>query len=510
MRALIITGATFPAGSAEVLRVENAMASMGIETQLQYADATNPTVAMINRRTDCDFIILPFITSANYSTLARFYGGTMTKPVVWGGNVTNTPEVKGVESSAQYGTTIKYLAKFSDDGTGYVHQHNWYALNQALVAPAASYPLLEAISDLGSGKRLVCAWKYTADGVNFVYYHREPNSRYILWHLLIQEAIKDGKLSAPPKRAPVFLMQDHINADGSNNVGGTTENPSLISTFGDFFRSCGAIVYTNWDRRYAPGGQISDKSSGVLVDTIKQYLDVFKISACHDHTTNFNYMTEGDTPDDPLTKSRGKPTMDTSYQATKTSMESFGIPVSTDLAHFANNMVPKDWYELGSADESYLADPNNASIKAGYGFKFARSGGANLSYPHMNVGTSTIPQRHFMRDRTTYRGITIITTSEMDAASLTPNQTEQTVTDKRYDCTIYLSYALNVGLFGYWHPIAMEDVAWRTANVAGNPTTASDGVSTSTQLFDALNRMWNTARHCPNTIKFGADVNDYL
>lgn len=510
MRALIIVDTVVPAGNASVAQVENAMASMGIKTQLMFAGAVNPTVAMINRMDDIDLVVLPFIQSGNFFNLQRFFNGTVTKPVLWGGNLSNTPELKGVESGAQYGGAQKYLAKFSDDNTGYVHNQYWLALNTALVAPAASYPILEATSDLGSGKRLVCAWKYTPDGVNFVYHHREANSRYICWHLLVQEAIKDGKLARPARRAPVFLMQDHINADGSNNVGGTCENPGLIATYGEFFRKIGGICYTNWDRRYAAGGSIADKTTGALANMIKAYLDVYNITACHDHTTNFNYMTEGNSPDDPFTKSRGKPTLDSSYQLNAASMAAYGIPVATDLAHFANNFVPQNWYELGSPDVSVLADPNNASIKAGYGFKFARSGGVNSSWPHMNTNTASIPSRHFLRERVRVRGITLITTSEMDGSSLTPNQTEQTVTDKRYDCTLYMTHALNFGLFGYWHPLAMEDVAWRTANVAGNPTTASDGVSTSTQLMDSLERMWNMARHCPDTIKLGANCLDYV
>lgn len=518
-RVLIITDAQVLAGSYQVAYAENAFAAMGVETRLQYADATNPTVARINAiphsgddpANGIDAIVLPDVYSANYSALARLFGGTVTKPVLWGGRLSGTAELKGSDPTGDYGGSVKHLAMFTDNNAdGYVHQNQWAAMNQTLVLPAKVTPFIEALSDLGTGKRLMCAWKYTPDGVNYVYHHKVSHARYVIWNFLVQQAINDGWFSAPLKKAPMFLMIDHINADGANNVGGTTENPGLLDTWATFLRKIGGVCYTNWDRRYAPGGSIGDKTTGLLANTIKKHLDVFKIIACHDHTAGSSYLTESNSPDDPFTKSLGKPGMDAAYQATKTSMESFGIPVSTDLAHFGNNLVPMDWYELGSADVSHRSSPDNLTIKAGYGFKFARVGGVNASFPHFNANTSSIPCRHFMKERVIVRGITVFPTSEMDNLSLCANQLDQTIANSRHDLTIYLSYAMNFGLMGYVHPLGFEDVAWRTANVAGAPTTASNGSSTSTQLFDALERMWSMAKRCPDTMKLGANCLNYL
>ena len=507
MRALIIVDSTNTAGTPETLVAINACHSVGIKTQLQFSNATMPTVTSLDSRTDFDLIVIPWLESGNFAALARLYDGSLTKPVIVIGNVAANANLKGTDGSSNLGDAVKNLAKFSDNNDTFVHNQKWYGLDETLVAPEIVTPIIESV-DSYSGIRGLSAWKYTPDGTTYVYHSKTAASRQGLFHLLLQEAVNDGLIAAPPKRAPVFLMHDHLNARGENSVGGFVENPALVTQYGDWLRTNNAICYANFEERYS-AGSLGDVTTGTLLANMLEYADVFKMCACHDHDTA--YMTESNSPDDPRENSAGKPAMDVSYQATKADMESKGFTVSTDLAHFANNLMPADWLELGSPDVSYRSSPDNATEQAGYGFKFARCGTVNQSYPSVhNIFTgTTVPCHHFMEARCRQRGITIIPVLDGDNAATAANTTTQIVTDAIHDSTLFMHFAINTGLFFYWHPVAFEDVAWRTANVAGAPTTASDGASTSTHVFDALERMANLARRCPDTINLGADVNDY-
>ena len=503
MKALVLWDSWYgEAGNYRIAHAVNALHGMQIETQLRLMDSVSPTVADMNAYIvagDFDIVVISAISSSNRPTVARFIDGSLNCPVFCLGVFTNNADIKGV--SASTGAAFAEAQFTANAGQLFTNSYS-FTLDAGVSAPAETTSLV----DLVSAARTI-AWKYTPDASigNYVYYTALQDRNGLL-NLLVQEAINDGKISASDvSRAPLLLGIDHINAGGLFATGGGTElggfqfQPDKIAVLGALLRANKGVCYTDVEQKWVNDNGTAPNSgttTGELLANLQEYDNEFKKCATHDH---LNFYTTTTTP---WIASRTKTFMDNTYQATKTAIEGIGLTVDTTMATFAGNLVGVNWWELGSPDVSHTSSKDDLTVQAGYGFKFARTAPESQnSWPKGFIpsSTSAVPMMHWLRSKAQFRGITIL--SGRDAGET--NNDNDSLVKNAFESTSQGFEALCNGTVMYYHHDDFEDVTVQ-------PSGTSTGGLNNTYGLQTWQIMADYASLCPDTVDFGADLNNYL
>lgn len=504
------SGAYSP-GDAYVRAAAMACASMGIDVVYRKVSATVPTVGTVNASwTDIDLIIVPRYTSITRPVFQRFnswiggVGVTICPVFVLSCNYFHA-SMLGASAAYDAGAVFA-ISQHIGSGATVPTNTRRMTENAAIVAPAEVRPI---VAGTGADAAAMTSWRYTPDGVSYAYFSTSEH-RFNHLHILVQDAVNLGIMDKPPHPAPLLLNIDHINDDGdpahAGGIGGWQENPQRIADVGSVLRRYGGICYTSIDARWIDGTK--GTTDGVLLANLKEYSDVFKICACHDHG-NY-YTTEANSADDPIANQQTKSNISTWYNYYVTQTESIGLEVSTDFLHFAGNRAGTNTWELASPDTSIMSDPNETTAQAGWGAKMCRLGLTAESWPARSARNDTDKcERHWLYGPHRFRGITFV--HSMDAGSDYNNDgTAAKVVRAKWNSYMPWLQGITTGLAAYYHAEDFEDVAWRTANLPGAPTTSSGGVAVEMYGLDVWTWLGQLGNACPDTIDFGADVTRYL
>ncbi|MES0327077.1 MAG: hypothetical protein ABUK13_02690, partial [Gammaproteobacteria bacterium] len=221
--------------------------------------------------------------------------------------------------------------------------------------------------------------------------------------------------------------------------------------------------------------------------------------ATHDHLNEYLTTT---TPWDAGNTGRSKTNLDSYYQATVTAMESIGLTPDTTLATFATNKVGVNWFELGSPETSHKSSVDDLTVQAGYGFIAMRCSALNTdSYPKSfipNAAAAKVPN-HFLKSRTKHRGIAVLVGRDGGITNSNGNSYDKNA----FNSTGQGFEALNNGTMIYYHHDDFEDVTVQPSGTSTGGLNDTFGLLTWQVMADY-------AAMCPNTVDFGADVNNYI
>lgn len=518
MKALILCDATqnTSPGQRNVLVAANCCHSVGIEPIYITATSTWPAVTDFTNSVagemfyDIDLIIVPSVTSATASLYSRFMGGNINKPVfVLAKNYLGS-FLQGVITNTWADNAAGWY--YTQISSGPKKGHQIIINGRRNIIDTDGVAILNGgdVGDNASAADSVAAWKYVGSGSTVYYSATDIGTnaiRFNPFHLLLDEAISDGVLSAPPHPAPCFLVLDHINDAGegaaAGGMGGWQENPEPLKVLGDYLRSIGGVALASIERQWQDGTEdatliANGQPAGgnpTLLSYLTQYQDVFKVCPYHDH--NQAFATASSVPTDPVTAARSTSEIDTIISETVTAIQAYGMQPDYTFGHFAN--------DRGNDNVWQVANPDT-----GYGLRFARTGSVNESWPAQVRGSDDnfAPPMHWLYAPKHHRGITFIPGFDGGHGSVlgAPNAEQKNI--YQY-CWSALTRNLMHGTLAYFHAEDFEDVAWRTANLAGNPITTSGGVWAVTYGQAAVEMMGGYAQACPHTVKFGAHPADY-
>ena len=490
-------------GEFRVKAVTNALYSMGFDVDFYTSISVgqSPTVS------DLDALIVAggysCLVVTNYTGSSRGYydqymNGTMSVPVFVCGVVTNLG-LNGVTTTYYDNAAVFAQAEIvKTGGIIYTNTRRHQLSNET--APAQTVALVRGT---GAESPAVTAWKWTPDGINWVYYTNSVGIHNLL-HMLVQAAIDDGVLPKPAKPAPVIVNIDHINDGGdAPHDGGFQEQPGRLALIGDILRQTNGVCYANLEKAWINndnGNLGGGTTSGDLLKNLQEYSDVFRYIASHDHN---QFYTAGNGANDANDNQTAKTLIDASYQTTKSSIESLGLTVNEDFAHMAGNRFGTNFLELAQDAVDYTCDPNNAVPKQGYGFKVVRvsiSPTANESYPFIGgiPSTTSVPPTHWLKSPLYFRGMLFINNADGDTANGGVNSLSLD-----YTAFSFITRQLNCGLITYHHGTDFEDASVRTTGLSTDGNAMTRGLLT-----------WQTGRNyalaCPDTVKFGADILHYI
>ena len=520
MRALILCDATLNTGPAQLnVRVAaNACYSVGIKVEYLGVTTTSPSVASLNSAAfgDIDLVIIPSLTSAVLATYSRFYDGTVEKPVFVLSKNTINSTFKGVVTNSYADSGVHWYSTTVTATGSPIVVVSRRAILVAQTGPAESIALMDG-GDVGttSGGNAIAAWRYTPDGVNYVFYSAtdfgSDGMRFNPFHLFLQNAVDLGLILAPPKKAPCFIVLDHVNDAGeptaAGGQGGWQENYRPLATLGSYLRSKNAVALASIERVWEDGGQ--GTTTGDLLATLQEYQDVFKVCPYHDH--EFPHNTAAADSQSPIDSARSKTDMAGSngISGTVTSITNLGLTPDYTFGHFSLDRSNDNLWQLATPRTTKMASTDNLTIQAGYGMLAARISASTESWPaNVRGGDGTqAPPWHWMEKPIAHRGITFITGLDTGATSMAPNFIPAR---DIYGLQKGITTNLISGTMAYLHAEDFEDVAWRTANLAGNPTTSSGGVLTTTYGQAAIENLGGYCDSCPDTTKFGAHPAEYL
>ncbi|HSH28684.1 MAG TPA: hypothetical protein VK971_02160 [Thiohalobacter sp.] len=484
---------------------------MGIDVVYRKVSSTVPSIATVNSQwTDIDLIIIPrytFLLKTPFARFVNFSGGT---------GVTICPVFSlsaNFYDAAMYGASSAYDAGATfatsyhpNSGASVPTNARRMTQDASITAPAEVIPIVRGTGDDATA---MTTWRYTPDGAMYVY-HSTSEHRFCHLHLMMQDAIKMGIMDAPPHPAPLILNIDHINDGGEpaavGGVGGWQENPQRIADVGAVLRQYGGICYTSIDARWIDG--TLGTTTGDLLTNLKEYSDVFKICASHDHG-NY-YTTETNSADDPISNQQTKTNISTWHDSYVTATEGIGLSIDDTFIHMAGNRAGTNTWELATPDSSRLADPDETTAQTGWGTKMARLGLTVESWPSRSARNDTDKcERHWLFAPHRFRGITFVHSQDA-GTDYNDDGTDAKVVRAKWNAFMPWLQAITTGLAPYFHAEDFEDVAWRTANLAGSPTTSSGGVAVEMYGLDVWTWLGKLGSYCSDTIDFGADVTKYL
>ncbi|MCK4500844.1 hypothetical protein KAU11_10115 [Candidatus Babeliales bacterium] len=487
--------------------VSGCLAAMGIGYDFVHLDLTNylPTTGHISA--NYDLVVIPILNSNNRNNTERFWTPTantytpaddaLTIPCfVLGAELR---QCVGVDSSAYYDVSAVYAeGVLSADNSIEIQTLAQRHVYEAQTLPVISTPIIEDPADDSA----VSAWSYSSgvSGDGTAYFSDQKVNINIL-PLLIQTAINDGQLSLDSiRQLPMVLTLDHLNGDGATGSGGAQEQPEIVSQLGSILRKYGGICYASMEKAYIDGS--SGTTTGDLLANIIEYQNEFLLIACHDHQVPYN--TDQTNSSSPRTAMQTKTDINASYQATKAAIESLGLSVNTDFAHFANDRANDNFFQLGSRDVSSTSDQAEASVKAGYGFRAARVGDVTQSWPTVvkSTGTTGVPVRHWLESPTVHRDITLVPGSDIGNLNVNTTDSAAQILQSRFNVTNLSLTAPATGYVYYLHPYACEDVFLRGG-------TSSNGKKDTYGIY-AWTQWAKMAAFCKNTLNFGADITNYI
>lgn len=524
MRALIFLDGTVNVDltTLAVRAAANACYSCGIDVDFHSINATHPSVSQLNDGSFSryDFFVVPQITGTVASIYYRLIAGNVQKPVM-------------VLAANYRGGYIPGTTGWADSSVGYYYtQVNGSGLNLPVAArrvtlgsfsaPETAIPLIYG-GEVGtsSGGEAVTAYKYTLGGTYYSYISYMDTGWNGLatspFHFFLEEMIKDGFIEPPPVKAPLFMVIDHANDAGEpaevGGMGGWQENPEPLREIAEVMRGVGGVILTSIEADWQNGTKSATliangqpaTGNPTLISYLSQYEDVLKYCPYHHH--GHVIATSASSPTDPFTTSRSKSDIaNITFGETLAAISGYGLTPDYSFAHYANNRSNNYVWELSTPATTKMADPLEASIVPGYGLKLARAGTINESWPHLPYPSATgqYPY-HWLRRPIKHRGI--VFSCGIDSGLTAMQTTEQKSFNYNF-CRLWMNGIH--GTMNYLHAEDFEDVAWRTANLAGSPTTTSGGILTETFGVRSYAALAEYAKACPNTLKMGAHPDDYL
>lgn len=419
---------------------------------------------------DTDITIPIFILSGDAALAVSHYG--------------TTPGVQGTASALTYYwasasfTSIRWLALYGRS----------YALDggTAILSVAAASPLDESAQS-ESGE--VMAWSTTTAGGSRLYASSVGSELHQILHILMQAAIDDGEMNAPPRQSPMVMDLDHINGD---NVvtGGVLDDATNLDVIASYVPA-GGVMWCGIHNVDSTFDNITDE----IVTKLVQYSypsGPFKY-CWHDH--KLSPVIGANLDADGFSTDHTKADQDTQYQADKTQWESHGLSFHTPI-HY--NSGTNSWDEatlqlFTRNSDSRMASPANDTTQAGYGAKSFRQIGSTGSSSRGCDNKGNLWYNQY-RNKRRIHGIQIFTTQDI---ALDADMPYDNITDW-VNQTRYILQTMVQGMMLYAHE-GHYVVAEQDPGTAGK----QHGHATI-QLFRDI------GVYCKNVAKVFADPTDYI
>jgi len=256
-----------------------------------------------------------------------------------------------------------------------------------------------------------CCWSTTTSAGQKLYVSGVNPVIQPIFGLLLEHAVRDGALSKPPRKAPLFLDLDHIN--GAFMQADLSIIDKIISDVGSG---------VTW------GGQQNDNEtnfenmSPVAAAAIASMRAAGRVKLCyHSHrSSGAEQPTAGTWP--AFTTQVTKQEQADIYDSDQAVMEGHGLGYDIP-GHY--NSGSNNWdeatLELFSQDRSLMSDPAEEATQAGYGFLSFRMGTGRQA-------TRAAPNNKALYDnqlhrRRVMRGIQLFSTNDLYSNTLIPFDT---------------------------------------------------------------------------------------
>lgn len=482
MKALVITLPTEPetADPNDMHVCLSTLDALGIS--IGRASVGNlPSSAVVN---SYDFIVFPQ-TKAGYDGIIN--NATITIPIfalfasAGSAGFGSTPGVSGTRS----GLADRWLdVPFTDQAFVAAYGGSYTLTDgKALATVSATEPNVNAVfagaAQTNAGQ--VFAWRTATAGGNFLYVsaHDPNNGGYLPF--LIQEAINDGVIDKPPRRAPLSVDLDHINGQYAH------AEPALIDKIASYVPEGGVL----WCGYFNANVAYFDNMSAAVLSRLKKYSGN-KFKYCwHTHVKN---ITSGTYPN--ITELVNKVTQETDYLADRAVWEGLGLEHHYPAYYNpGSNMWTESSMALFTADTSITADGGDAVTQQGFGFRVFRS---------TRQSERAAPQKTLLRHnqhayKHTAHGILILATWDMSYGSEPfPNldMPYNAIADWRKNFN-WLCNAISTGMTLYLH-----DEDFETTTTAQDPGIEQHG-------FVQMQIIAEAGEYLKDVVKAFADPVDY-
>jgi len=371
MLALIVvkTGSEEGGNSGYDMRtVITSLQALGIRHHMVVVENL-PSLSYINTH---DFIVIPQFTNG-FETMIDNAG--ITRPIIGlsaSAGVAGfgaTPGISGTRSPIIDGffnfpwSDEEYFAAFSGTYT--------LTTGKSLMTCAANQPInLGGAAQTNAGRSAMLSTQ-SAGGGNLYISAAKPNNHAML-PFLIQEAVNDGKMSAPPRKAPIVVGLDHINGQYAH------QDPALLDKIASYVPPGGVI----WCGIFNANASYFENMSQEVKTRLKKYQDSNIFKYCwHDHVSPvIGSSLDANGYDTVKTKS----VISAAYIADKAIWESHGLKFDEENGYYNNGSTSYDegLLELFSSDVSKMQSPLNDTVQPGFGFTSVRQiAGSNVSRP---------------------------------------------------------------------------------------------------------------------------------
>ena len=362
MKALIAILSTAPEGenSGEDLRSCRAsLQALGIDHHVAKADAM-PTDSYVNTH---DFIVFPSVpNNAAFGTIIDDSG--ITIPMIGLGCLAGAAQLGstgpgvsgtgGAWADHYYDcvwTSQEYVAAFSKN---YVLDGGTPLMTVSATQPSGTGGAAQA----AAGR--VGAWSAATAGGSKMYFSSLFPPSHAMLPFLLQAAINDGELTAPPRKAPVAVDLDHINGSYAY------AEESILDKIASYVPKGGVL----WCGIFNANVTYFDNMTASTKAKLRSYQyprGPFKY-CWHDHV--FNPSINADIGADGYSNDVTKAEQDTLYQADKAIWEGHGLTFHEENAYYnsGSNAWDEASLELFSYDVSKMSSPANDTVQAGYGF----------------------------------------------------------------------------------------------------------------------------------------------
>lgn len=432
MKALVLVkaGATEGANSGQDMKTCIAsLKSLSISHHMAHV-STMPTDAYVNTH---DFIVIPSLETG-FNTVIDDSG--ITIPFMCLGVQTSgaalgaTPGVSGSRSALEDDfytfpwSSEEYFAAYGGSFT--------LTTGTALMTVSATEPAgTGGAAQANSGK--VAMWSSTTSGGSRIYYSSIWPNNHPMLPFLIQAAIDDGVLSAPPTKAPLCVDIDHING-----IYASAEE-SILDKIASYVPEHGVIhagIY-NGSVDY-----LDNMTATMAAKLLKYQNRPFKYN-WHDHVLSpiigANLDSEGYSTD------HTKATISAQYLSDEAVWNGLGL----SFADPAYNNPGSDSFDEGtlqlySADSSKVSSPADDTTQAGFGFIATRAINTSSSRK-FEVRTSTYI--NYSATKKKFRGIQFFPAWDM---AFNTDMPYNSIVDWRNNFN-YLTRAISMSFILYMH-----------------------------------------------------------
>lgn len=481
MKALVITrSAEIESASEEDMRTcLCSLDSLQIERSFALAE-TMPSDSAVN---EFDFIVFPSLKQG-FGTIIDDTG--ITIPMFGLGvnaAATNFGSDPGVSGSRGAQTDDFYDAVFTK--SNYLAAYGGsYTLSggTAYMTVSANEP-----SGTGGGAQAnagkVVLWSGTTGGGNNLYCSSLRPANHAMLPFLIEQAIKDGKLTRVARKAPVCYDLDHINGQYAH------DEPGILDVLASYVPPGGYV----WCGIQNANVAYFDNMDNEVRQKLRQYQNNPFHYTWHDHVESpligENLDGEGYTTD--YTKTQ----LNTHYKDDEAIWNSKGLEFDPEYYNPGSNSWEENTIELFSSDTSIMSSAGNDTSQLGYGcYMFRQIGLANVSRP---METKENLYTNYYTVQRKFRGIQFMPTFDVAYGS------DSNALDMPYNAVSdwrkvfnWITNAISMGQILYFHD---EDII--TADQ--DPGTDQHGI----ELLDMLDDM---RLYMKDVTKFFANPASYV